>query len=196
MRPLVRPVLFAAAAGLAAAGCTGASSGPAGGPTAASTAADKPGTAPDHAPAAAGAVGLTDVTYAGLDAAVQKNKGKVVLIDVWSTHCAPCKKKFPHMVALHDRHAKDGLVLMTLSVDDKDDRANALEYLKQQKATGTNFFLQDTDENEKKWGDKYPAQQIPVVMAVNRKGERVLTDMGKLSEGEIDKLVEKLLAEK
>ena len=28
-------------------------------------------------------VGLADITYAGLDAAVKEQKGKVVLIDVW-----------------------------------------------------------------------------------------------------------------
>ena len=40
-------------------------------------------TAPAVAPAAGGAVEVTQVTYQGLDAAVEEQKGKVVAIDVW-----------------------------------------------------------------------------------------------------------------
>lgn len=37
-----------------------------------------------QAPAADGKVELTEATYAGFDQAVKEQKGKVVMIDIWS----------------------------------------------------------------------------------------------------------------
>tara|TARA_B100000945_G_C20407810_1_gene611014 strand:+ start:350 stop:895 length:546 start_codon:yes stop_codon:yes gene_type:complete len=35
---------------------------------------------------------------------VKANEGKVVVIDIWSTYCAPCMKEFPRLVALQKNH--------------------------------------------------------------------------------------------
>lgn len=32
---------------------------------------------------------------------IQKQKGKVVVLDLWSTWCEPCLREFPHLVELH-----------------------------------------------------------------------------------------------
>ena len=39
-------------------------------------------------------------------------KGKVVLIDFWTYSCINCIRAIPHIRALHDRYAKDGLVVV------------------------------------------------------------------------------------
>src|SRR5947208_14106172 len=102
MRSLVRSVSLAAVAGLTLAGCNGSSSTPGGNPAARAITetAPMPKSLPLAPPATGGKVELTDVTFAGLNAAVEQNRGKVVLVDVWETTCAPCKKKFPHLVQL------------------------------------------------------------------------------------------------
>lgn len=222
MRTPVRAALFAAAVGASVAGCNAGSAPPPppvataataaetapmpkSVPTARSadnTAPDKTApaagkTPPDKTTAAAGKVELLDVTFAGLDEAVKKNTGKVVLVDVWATFCPPCVKKFPHLVELHEKHAKDGLVLITVTIDEKHDRDKALKFLQDKHATGTNFFLTETDEaTTKKWHEKYPVLSLPVLAIQNRKGERVVTDEGDLTPAKLDEMVEKLLAEK
>lgn len=46
-------------------------------------------------------------------------KGKVVLIDVWATWCAPCKEEIPALQELEKEfHGNDNLVFMSVSVDD------------------------------------------------------------------------------
>lgn len=39
-------------------------------------------------------------------------KGKVVLLDFWSVWCVPCLESFPVLNRWHDRHGRDGLVIV------------------------------------------------------------------------------------
>jgi len=64
------------------------------------------------------AVAVTLIDADGLQAAIEKHAGKVVLVDCWATWCVPCVKDFPHTVELSRKHAADGLVVMSLSFDD------------------------------------------------------------------------------
>ena len=59
---------------------------------------------------------LAAVDHAGLMAAVARHKGKVVILDCWSTSCPPCVKEFPRLVALQDRYG-DKVVCMSVSLD-------------------------------------------------------------------------------
>ena len=44
--------------------------------------------------------------------------GKVTVIDVWATSCAPCIKLMPAMQALSTKYAARGLVVLGVAVDD------------------------------------------------------------------------------
>lgn len=67
------------------------------------------GAAPD-----AVAVRLVDV--AGLEAEIARHRGKVVVVDGWSTSCPPCVKEFPNLVALQARHG-DRVACISISLD-------------------------------------------------------------------------------
>jgi formylglycine-generating enzyme required for sulfatase activity/thiol-disulfide isomerase/thioredoxin len=43
---------------------------------------------------------------------------KVVVLEVYSDSCEPCKQAAPHWEALRKRYAKDGLMLVALNIDD------------------------------------------------------------------------------
>ncbi|WP_214073884.1 TlpA disulfide reductase family protein [Mucilaginibacter sp. dw_454] len=49
-----------------------------------------------------------------------KNK-KVVLIDFWSSSCAPCRAAHPKYVALYKKYAAKGLEIVSISLDDHAD---------------------------------------------------------------------------
>lgn len=77
-----------------------------------------------------------------LAALIAKHAGKVVLVDYWATWCIPCRKAFPHIVELGKKHAEDGLVLVTVSLDenDEDSKQAVLKFLTDQKSTGENLL--------------------------------------------------------
>jgi thiol-disulfide isomerase/thioredoxin len=54
------------------------------------------------AEAAPGRVRLVD--HAGLMQEVERQRGKVVVLDCWSTSCPPCVKEFPGLVKLAAKH--------------------------------------------------------------------------------------------
>lgn len=56
-------------------------------------------------------------TLEGEYVALADYEGKVVLLNVWATWCAPCRKELPELVALHQRHGADGFTVLGVSVD-------------------------------------------------------------------------------
>lgn len=60
------------------------------------------------------AVRLVDV--AGLEAEIARHRGKVVVVDGWSTSCPPCVKEFPNLVALQARHG-ERIACISISLD-------------------------------------------------------------------------------
>jgi hypothetical protein len=108
----------------------------------------------------------------------------------------PCKEKFPHLVQMHQELSKDGLVVISLSVDDPDDKEGALEFLKKQKATFQNFLLEDKDRNEKAGDEKLYHSAPPIMHVFDREGKKVKTLEGKKEAEGVEKLVKELLEKK
>ncbi len=50
-------------------------------------------------------------------ASLKGAQGKVVLLNLWATWCAPCIKELPTLKKLHDSYENQGLKVVTLSVD-------------------------------------------------------------------------------
>jgi thiol-disulfide isomerase/thioredoxin len=49
--------------------------------------------------------------------------GKVVIVNMWATWCAPCREEMPALDAYYRQHHDQGLVLIALSMDDPKDDA-------------------------------------------------------------------------
>ena len=99
---------------------------------------------------------------------MKAQRGKVVLVEVWGDFCVPCKKGFPHLVKLHQDRAKDGLVCISVAVDDELKPA-ILAFLTKQKATFANYWL---DERATVWQDQWDIKGPPAVFLFDRQGRR------------------------
>ena len=59
---------------------------------------------------------LKVASWEEVQTAVASHKGKVVVLDLWSSSCAPCIKELPGLAKLHQQHAGD-VVCLTLNLD-------------------------------------------------------------------------------
>lgn len=76
----------------------------------------------DAQPSAPPTVGSPAPEYAataldGSPFALADLRGKVVLLNVWATWCAPCVREMPGLQALHADYETDGLVVLGTSID-------------------------------------------------------------------------------
>ncbi|MEX0792147.1 MAG: TlpA disulfide reductase family protein [Pirellulaceae bacterium] len=53
----------------------------------------------------------------GIRMLVDSHRGKVVVVDYWSTTCPPCLKEFPGLVRLHEQYPRDQLRCVSVSLD-------------------------------------------------------------------------------
>ncbi len=129
-------------------------------------------------PVAAGAVAAQVMTWEQSEEFVRAQQGKVVVMDLWTTYCAPCRKEFPNLVALHQRlGGKITCVSISLDFDGLADypvekcQADALAFLTEQQATFTNVVC--STPAEEVFGKKIPHQSVPAVYVFNQRGELV-----------------------
>ncbi|MFM1988196.1 MAG: hypothetical protein RJA99_1153 [Pseudomonadota bacterium] len=51
------------------------------------------------------------------DSSLAARRGRVVWLDFWASWCAPCRRSFPWMQAMHARYAAHGLDVVALNLD-------------------------------------------------------------------------------
>lgn len=140
----------------------------------------------------AGDITLEAVTLEKLQEGIKQHKGKIVVMDVWSTTCLPCMREFPHLVELHKKYAKDGVVCMSLSLDEAEAHEKALKFLKSKGATFPNYRL--TEDGF----EKLRIPSIPVVFVYDRNGAEAARfndddPDNKFEYGDVEKMVQQIL---
>jgi thiol-disulfide isomerase/thioredoxin len=139
---------------------------------------------------------------------VKAQKGKIVVLDAWSTSCQPCKEEFPNLVKLHEKHGKD-VACLSMSCDyagiknkpPEFYRERVLKFLTQQRATFPNV-LSSVPADE--LFDKMKLGAIPAVYVFDRDGklakrfdnDSIKSEDEAFTYRDVNKLVEQLLAKK
>lgn len=113
------------------------------------------------------------------DAAVEvvaEYPGKVVVIDVWATYCAPCLVEFPNLVKLHREHGNQiACVSISLDYQGFEDepvesyRESVLSFLKSRGATFRNLLC--STDSETVYNQKLKQGSIPVVFVYDQQGK-------------------------
>ena len=106
---------------------------------------------------------------------VRAHRGRVVVLDVWSTSCPPCIREFPNLVKLHQEYPGEDLACISLNIDyygaaarsPEDDRPNVMRLLQTFGATFDNVLAsEDSDTIRKRMNLTAP----PAVFVFDRAG--------------------------
>jgi thiol-disulfide isomerase/thioredoxin len=118
-------------------------------------------------------VALVPVKFDAMRAQIAAKKAKLTMVDAWATWCAPCKENFPHVVEMNRKYAEQGLNVASLSLDDPTEPTaveEATQFLRESKATFTNFLLDETQEDA---FDKLKINGIPAVFLFGPDGKEL-----------------------
>ena len=160
---------------------------------------------PTSTPAAtAPEIDLQILDFDGFQELLAAKKGKVVVVDAWSTSCPPCMKEFPNLVALHKKHNPEDLACISLSFDyegigsPEQTKPKVLDFLKSQGATFDNVLSQDESDVLYR---KLELASVPAVFVYDRDGklvkrfdnEKAASEAEAFTYQQVDELVEQLL---
>jgi thiol-disulfide isomerase/thioredoxin len=128
---------------------------------------------PDASASAKTDIPLDVASWEETQALIGKQKGKVVVLDLWSTWCEPCVKEFPNLLALQQKYPDD-VVCISLNCNyigtgkPEDEKPDVEKFLAQKKASIRNLISSDADEDLYK---KIGIASIPVVQVYGRDGK-------------------------
>ncbi len=122
---------------------------------------------------------------------LEQLRGKVVLIDFWAYDCPYCNQTLPHLKQLHEKYAKDGLVILgvhTPRIDYEKDIAKIRDAVLKK---GIQYPVV-VDNKYQIWSD-YLCNTWPTHFVVDKDGVIQLSHSGTERAEDTEKIIQKLL---
>ena len=120
-----------------------------------------------------------------------QERGRVVVLNVWASWCAPCRAEAPVLQSLWEEFEDDGVSFIGLNTRDSPATANSFE-----KAYGITYpSVVDSDGRlQLRFSGIAPPQAIPTTLVIDRDGKVAGRILGRASESTLRGLIEPLLA--
>jgi len=93
-------------------------------------------------------------------------KGKVVVMNLWATWCAPCKLEMPTLAKLAQAYASQPVAVVAVSID----KADALEQAKAFIAGNAPLAFYNDPDAKLPWALKPPANGMPTTIILGKDG--------------------------
>ncbi|KRC99446.1 MULTISPECIES: TlpA family protein disulfide reductase [unclassified Streptomyces] len=138
---------------------------------------------------------LSGATVAGKQLDIASFKGKIVVLNVWGSWCAPCRAEAPNFEKVSKDLQGKGVQFVGINVADPQVRS-ALAFEEQYGVTYPSLY----DPSSKlilrfRKGTLNP-QAIPSTLVVDREGKIAARSLAALSEEKLRKMIAPILAEK
>ena len=182
---------------------TGRKAGPAETPAAAETAASAAGLAKDLSQGTLAAFlihpepkPLPDLAFqdgSGKPLTLGDWKGRVVLLNLWATWCAPCRKEMPDLAKLEKELGSDQFEVVAISVDRKGAEASAA-FLKETGVDNLKLYI----EPSTKIVNDLKSAGLPATLLIDREGRELGRILGPAdwASPEAQALIKAALAQK
>lgn len=114
---------------------------------------------------------VPDLTFkdsSGADIKLSKWQGRVVLLNLWATWCAPCRKEMPTLNDVQKQLGSKDFEVVALSVDRKGLEASSA-FLKETGADSLGLYVDATTQSL----EDLQAFGLPVTLLIDRKGREI-----------------------
>jgi peroxiredoxin len=139
-------------------------------------------------------VKLEPLDEAGLTKLVKNEGKKLLLINVWATYCGPCVTELPEFVTMNRMYRRRNFEMITISLDDPDNKADALKVLKEKKVAATNYIA--TLPNRDKFADLLDKQwqgPLPHTLLIAPDGKIIYRKTGAIEPLDVRRAVVEFL---
>ena len=117
---------------------------------------------------------------------ISSHKGKVIYLDFWASWCGPCRKSFPWMNNIQEKYQQQGLVIISVNVDNN--KALADKFLAEIPANFTVFY-----DPKGKVARQFKLKGMPSSYIIDRSGKVISTHVG-FSQSKKTKYEQELMA--
>lgn len=135
-------------------------------------------------------VTIDTITAEGIKALFKNNTDKLLVVNVWATWCGPCVTEFGDLMDINKMYRRRDFELITISADDPAKKDKALQFLKNQYASTSNYIF-NVDDKYKLIEAIDPKWQgaLPYTMLVEPGGKIVYTVEGAFNAAELKKAI-------
>jgi thiol-disulfide isomerase/thioredoxin len=107
--------------------------------------------------------------------------GKLLLVNFWATWCGPCVTEFPELQATYRMYRNRGFDFVSVSSNEPDDKAQVVEFLQKNHASGRNlqFATPDTFGLQAAFDPAMPAA-VPFTVLIAPNGDVLFQQLGEL----------------
>jgi thiol-disulfide isomerase/thioredoxin len=107
----------------------------------------------------------------GVKSLVDKNKGKVLLLNFWATWCPPCLEEFPALVKIHSNYKAKGVEMIGISMNDQEEMDDLQAFLRKQKVPFPIYIAGTVEDEFYTAIDKRWTSEIPLTMIYDKTGK-------------------------
>ena len=116
-------------------------------------------------------------------------QGKVVVLNLWATWCAPCRQEIPVLINMQRKYAERGVVVVGLAMDEtapvaKYSREMNIDYPILVGGTNASPFARRLGNNN---------GLLPFTVLIDRTGKIVTSHLGELNEARLENLLAPLI---
>ena len=126
-------------------------------------------------------VELKSLDEAALAKLVKNDTDKLLLINVWASWCGPCITELPEFVTMNRMYRRRNFQLVTITLDDPEQKDAALKILREKHVAGTNYIStlpsrdRFADVLDKEWDGPVPYTLLiaPGGKVIYRQGNQI-----------------------
>lgn len=131
----------------------------------------------------------------GGDLKLSAYRGKVVVLNVWGSWCAPCRAEAPHMAKVAKETESKGVQFIGINTRDLD-KANAKAFERNYGIDYPSLYDPSGKQILRFPENSLSPQTIPSTLVLDRKGKIAVRALKELGEDDLRKMLQPLIAEK